>query len=283
VFLLLLRRPAGGGVEPPSHTKQHAVLRGAPRFQSHDRRRHEISLEAPANRAGRAKRYFVCCCRRRSIVSAVCSCSSAILVKPLLRKRLARARCHSGVSRKSSSRGFTGLSSVDIVCRLEGGRTPTKLPTKSGPGGAGPDPPQAPLSRSPSCAARPLSGGGIFWTSWSGTYGAITSPARSAESSRDRPRRRAVCERRFPVRDGAVAQLEISGAAPAAAARGNPRGWPQLPSISTERRSCSTSDVASARMRATMVHRPNQGQRTGIWRNPTISRRIVVRHRGAMT
>jgi hypothetical protein len=54
------------------------------------------------------------CARRRSIACAICSCSSAIFAKPLFRKPCARARCHAGVSRKSSSRGFLGLSSVDI-------------------------------------------------------------------------------------------------------------------------------------------------------------------------
>ena len=65
--------------------------------------------------------YFDCCCRRLSIICAICSCSWAIFVKPLLRNRLALARCHSGVSRKSSSRGFSGLSSVDIFCLERGG------------------------------------------------------------------------------------------------------------------------------------------------------------------
>jgi hypothetical protein len=36
--------------------------------------------------------------RRRSIVCAICSCCSAIFVKPLARSCFARARCHSGVA-----------------------------------------------------------------------------------------------------------------------------------------------------------------------------------------
>src|SRR5215467_13486530 len=66
---------------------------------------------------GAAGRYFVCsCCRRRSIARAICSCSSAILVKPCSRKRSALARCHFA---DFSSPGFSGLSSVDIGCPLE--------------------------------------------------------------------------------------------------------------------------------------------------------------------
>jgi len=43
----------------------------------------------------RTGRYFVCsCCCRRSIARAICSCSSAIFVKPCSRKRFALARCH---------------------------------------------------------------------------------------------------------------------------------------------------------------------------------------------
>ena len=55
--------------------------------------------------------------------------------------------CHSGLSRKSSSRGFSGLSSVDVVCRLEGGRAgrawwriwwaPTGSSVRPRPGGLG--------------------------------------------------------------------------------------------------------------------------------------------------
>jgi len=61
----------------------------------------------------RLARYFVCC-RRRSIACAICSCSSAIFVKPCFRKLFARARCHSG----DSSRDFSRSSSVDIFCPL---------------------------------------------------------------------------------------------------------------------------------------------------------------------
>jgi hypothetical protein len=46
---------------------------------------------------------------------AICSCSSAIFVKPCSRKLFARARCHSG----DSSRRFSRSSSVDIGCPLE--------------------------------------------------------------------------------------------------------------------------------------------------------------------
>src|SRR5262249_23224502 len=66
---------------------------------------------------GAAGRYFVCsCCCRRSIARAICSCSSAILVKPCSRKRSALARCHFP---DFSSPGFSGLSSIDIGCPLE--------------------------------------------------------------------------------------------------------------------------------------------------------------------
>jgi len=67
------------------------------------------------HRNPRAARYFVCCCRRRSIACAICSCSSAIFVKPFARRRAARARCHFG----DSSRDFSRSSSVDIGCPLE--------------------------------------------------------------------------------------------------------------------------------------------------------------------
>jgi hypothetical protein len=40
-------------------------------------------------------------------------------MKPFFHSWFARARCHSGVASASSSRGFSGLSSVDIF-RLEG-------------------------------------------------------------------------------------------------------------------------------------------------------------------
>jgi Tol biopolymer transport system component len=46
---------------------------------------------------------------------AICSCSSAIFVKPFFRKPFARAQCHSA----DSSLGFSGLSSVDIGCPPE--------------------------------------------------------------------------------------------------------------------------------------------------------------------
>src|SRR6516164_6188362 len=65
----------------------------------------------------RTGRYFVCsCCCRRSIARAICSCSSAIFVKPCSRKRFALARCHFA---DFSSPGFSGLSSIDIGCPLE--------------------------------------------------------------------------------------------------------------------------------------------------------------------
>jgi len=68
----------------------------------------------------RTGRYFVCsCCCRRSIARAICSCSSAIFVKPCSRKRFALARCHFA---DFSSPGFSGSSSVDIGCPLEGWR-----------------------------------------------------------------------------------------------------------------------------------------------------------------
>jgi len=64
----------------------------------------------------RTGRYFVCsCCCRRSIARAICSCSSAIFVKPCSRKRFALARCHFA---DFSSPGFSGLSAVDIGCFL---------------------------------------------------------------------------------------------------------------------------------------------------------------------
>jgi hypothetical protein len=57
--------------------------------------------------------YLVSCSRwRRSIISAICSCSSAIFVKPCSRRRFARARCHFG----DSSRDFSRSSSVDMLC-----------------------------------------------------------------------------------------------------------------------------------------------------------------------
>jgi ABC transporter substrate binding protein len=66
---------------------------------------------APCHRryyARAAGRYFVCSCRcRRSIARAICSCSSAIFVKPCSRKRFALARCHFA---DFSSPGFSGLS-----------------------------------------------------------------------------------------------------------------------------------------------------------------------------
>jgi hypothetical protein len=44
---------------------------------------------------GRSRALFVCsCCCPRSIARAICSCSSAIFVKPCSRKRCALARCH---------------------------------------------------------------------------------------------------------------------------------------------------------------------------------------------
>src|SRR5258708_27463717 len=67
------------------------------------------------HRNPRAARYFVCSCRRRSIACAICSCSSAIFVKPFFRKLFARTRCHSG----DSSRRFSRSSSVDIGRPLE--------------------------------------------------------------------------------------------------------------------------------------------------------------------
>jgi hypothetical protein len=57
--------------------------------------------------------------RRRSIVCAICSCCSAIFVKPFSRSCFAQARCHSGVTWASSSRGFLGSSSIDIFCAHE--------------------------------------------------------------------------------------------------------------------------------------------------------------------
>ena len=81
---------------------------------------HPSWAAAPCHRrcyVGAAGRYFVCsCCRRRSIARAICSCSSAILVKPCSRKCSALARCHFP---DFSSPGFSGLSSVDIGCPLE--------------------------------------------------------------------------------------------------------------------------------------------------------------------
>src|SRR6516165_8727954 len=41
---------------------------------------------------------FSCARRRRSIITAICSCSSAIFSKPFARRRAARARCHFGRS-----------------------------------------------------------------------------------------------------------------------------------------------------------------------------------------
>jgi hypothetical protein len=52
----------------------------------------------------------------RSIARAICSCSSAIFVKPCSRKRFALARCHFA---DFSSPGFSGLCSIDIGCPLE--------------------------------------------------------------------------------------------------------------------------------------------------------------------
>jgi len=70
--------------------------------------------------AGAAGRYFVCsCCCPRSIARAICSCSSAIFVKPCSRKRCALARCHFA---DFSSPGFSGLSSVDIAALSRGWR-----------------------------------------------------------------------------------------------------------------------------------------------------------------
>ena len=75
--------------------------------------------------------YFACFCSRRwrSIVRAICSCSSAILVKPFLRRSFARARCHSGIAWASSWRSFLESSSIDMFCpivasvRKQGGRS----------------------------------------------------------------------------------------------------------------------------------------------------------------
>jgi hypothetical protein len=80
--------------------------------------------------ASQRPRYFVRRCSRRwrSIVRAICSCSSAIFVKPFLRRCFARARCHSGVARASSWRGFLGSSSIDIFCPQCGTRPAGRKP-----------------------------------------------------------------------------------------------------------------------------------------------------------
>jgi hypothetical protein len=78
------------------------------------------------DRAAGRSRPAACSRRRRSIISAICSCSSAIFVKPCSRRRLARARCHFG----DSSRDFSRSSSVDIFCALVA-RGPPSVGTKS--------------------------------------------------------------------------------------------------------------------------------------------------------
>src|SRR6516165_9552638 len=69
---------------------------------------------------------FSCSRRRRSIISAICSCSSAIFSKPFARRRAARARCHFG----DSSRDFSRSSSVDIfgLLRMWRGALSVNLP-----------------------------------------------------------------------------------------------------------------------------------------------------------
>jgi hypothetical protein len=115
VLFLLRRRPCQQGVRGWGRAilaaKQHAVLRGVPRFQGHDSRRHEISLEAPetARREPSAISSAPTAGSRPPLRSVLGSWP--IFVKPLLRKNLARARCHSGVGWTSSSRGFSRLSS----------------------------------------------------------------------------------------------------------------------------------------------------------------------------
>ena len=74
----------------------------------------------------KAPNFVFCSRRRRSIISAICSCSSAIFVKPCSRRRLARTRCHFG----DSSRDFSRSSSVDIFCALVA-RGPPSVGTKS--------------------------------------------------------------------------------------------------------------------------------------------------------
>ena len=79
------------------------------------------ALLRPRKQRGASQALFVRSRRRLSITAAVCLGSWAIFVKPLLRKNLVRARCHSGVGWTSSSRGFSRLSSVDIFSHLEEG------------------------------------------------------------------------------------------------------------------------------------------------------------------
>jgi hypothetical protein len=70
-------------------------------------------------KAAETAHYFVCSWRRRSIISAIRSCSRAIFMKPFFHSWFARARCHSGVASASSFSRGSGSSSVDIF-RLEG-------------------------------------------------------------------------------------------------------------------------------------------------------------------
>src|SRR5262249_35101671 len=79
--------------------------------------------------------YFVCsCCCRRSIARAICSCSSAIFVKPCSRKRFALARCHFATSPRQASQARPRSTSAALsrggagACVPSGNETAQRCP-----------------------------------------------------------------------------------------------------------------------------------------------------------